>query len=142
METAGTGITVNSICPGPVKSLMNDKRIEYDAKRLGRNLEEHEQSLTPIGGRLVPEDIAPMAVYLASDDARMVTAQSFNICGGTGGTRFKPGDEWLDGEPYQSIGDICIFRYDIWHDISKVDESAKLDWSSERGRWTLIMPYN
>ena len=81
-ETAADGITVNSICPGPVKTLMNDKRIAYDAERLGRNLEEHEKSLTPIGGRLDPEDISPMAVYLASDEARAVTGQAFNVCGG------------------------------------------------------------
>ncbi len=81
-ETAGQGITANCICPGPVKTLMNDKRIEYDAQRLGRDLAEHERSLTPIGGRLDPEDISPMAVYLASDDARMVTGQAYNVCGG------------------------------------------------------------
>ena len=34
------------------------------------------------GGRLEPEEIAPLAVYLASDEARMVTGQAFNICGG------------------------------------------------------------
>ena len=81
-ETAGTGVTANCICPGPVKTLMNDKRIAYDAERLGRDLAEHERSLTPIGGRLEPEDISPMAVYLASDDARMITGQAYNICGG------------------------------------------------------------
>ena len=61
---------------------MNDKRIEYDADRLGRALDEHESGLTPIGGRLEPEDIAPMAVYLASDAGRMITGQAYNICGG------------------------------------------------------------
>lgn len=81
-ETAASGITANCICPGPVKTLMNDKRIEYDARRLGRELEAHERGLTPIGGRLAPEDIAPMAVYLASDDARMITGQAYNIDGG------------------------------------------------------------
>ncbi len=81
-ETATTGITANCICPGPVKTLMNDKRIEYDARRLGRELAEHERMLTPIGGRLAPEDIAPMAVYLASDEARMITGQAYNIDGG------------------------------------------------------------
>jgi NAD(P)-dependent dehydrogenase (short-subunit alcohol dehydrogenase family) len=81
-ETASLGVTVNCICPGPVRTLMNDKRIEYDAERLGRVLDEHESGLTPIGGRLEPEDIAPMAVYLASDAGRMVTGQAYNICGG------------------------------------------------------------
>ena len=82
LEVASLGITVNCICPGPVKTVMNDKRIEYDADRLGRDLAEHEKSLTPIGGRLDPEDIAPMAVYLAGDEARMITGQAYNICGG------------------------------------------------------------
>ncbi len=82
METATLGVTVNCICPGPVRTLMNDKRIEYDADRLGRALEEHESGLTPIGGRLEPDDIAPMAVYLASDAGRMITGQAYNICGG------------------------------------------------------------
>ena len=35
-----------------------------------------------VGGRLEPEDIAPMAVYLASTEARMVTGQAYNIDGG------------------------------------------------------------
>jgi len=81
-EVAADGVTVNCICPGPVKTLMNDKRMEYDAARLGRNFDEHDRLQTPIGGRLVPDDIAPMAVYLASDDARMITGQAYNVCGG------------------------------------------------------------
>ena len=82
LEHAAEGITVNCVCPGPVRTRMNDVRVQYDAERLGRDLQEHEQGLTPIGGRLVPEDIAPMVVYLASDDARMITGQAYNIDGG------------------------------------------------------------
>lgn len=82
METAGTGITVNCICPGPVATLMNDRRVAYDAQRMGVDSVEYEKSLTPIGGRLVPEDIAPMAVYFASEEARMVTGQAYNVDGG------------------------------------------------------------
>jgi NAD(P)-dependent dehydrogenase (short-subunit alcohol dehydrogenase family) len=82
LETAKDGITVNAICPGPVHTLMNDKRIQYDAQRRGIPFEELEKSLTPIGGRLEPEDIAPLAVYLASNEARMVTGQGYNIDGG------------------------------------------------------------
>ncbi|MBI2478446.1 MAG: SDR family oxidoreductase [Planctomycetia bacterium] len=81
-EHAAEGITVNCICPGPVQTRMNDIRVKYDAERLGRGFEAHERQLTPIGGRLVPEDIAPMAVYLASDAARMITGQAYNIDGG------------------------------------------------------------
>jgi NAD(P)-dependent dehydrogenase (short-subunit alcohol dehydrogenase family) len=82
LEVAASGITVNAICPGPVHTLMNDKRLEYDAQRRGTTVAEIEKSLTPIGGRLEPIDIAPLAVYLASDEARTVTGQSWNIDGG------------------------------------------------------------
>jgi NAD(P)-dependent dehydrogenase (short-subunit alcohol dehydrogenase family) len=82
LECAADGITVNCVCPGPVRTRMSDIRLQYDAKRLGRTIEDHEPGLTPIGGRLAPEDIAPMAVYLAGEDARMITGQAFNIDGG------------------------------------------------------------
>jgi NAD(P)-dependent dehydrogenase (short-subunit alcohol dehydrogenase family) len=82
LELAGEGITVNCVCPGPVRTRVNDARIVYDARRLGRDLEEYELGLTPIGGRLEPEDIAPMVVYLAGDDARMITGQAYNVDGG------------------------------------------------------------
>jgi NAD(P)-dependent dehydrogenase (short-subunit alcohol dehydrogenase family) len=82
LEHAGEGITVNCVCPGPVRTRVNDARIAFDARRLGRTVEEYEQGLTPIGGRLEPEDIAPMVVYLASDEARMITGQAYNVDGG------------------------------------------------------------
>jgi NAD(P)-dependent dehydrogenase (short-subunit alcohol dehydrogenase family) len=82
LEVARDGVTVNAICPGPVATAMNDKRIEYDAKRRGVSFQEQEQGLTAVGGRLVPADVAPMAVYLASDQARMITGQAYNVDGG------------------------------------------------------------
>ncbi len=81
-EVARDGITVNAICPGPVHTVMNDKRVVYDAQRRGVAFAEQEASLTPIGRRLEPEEIAPLAVYLASDDAAAVLGQAWNICGG------------------------------------------------------------
>ena len=82
MEVARDGITVNAICPGPVHTVMNDRRVAYDAQRRGVSFEEQANSMTAIGGRLEPEDVAPLAVYLAGDEARMVTGQAFNVCGG------------------------------------------------------------
>jgi ketoreductase len=82
LEVAAEGITVNAICPGPVHTLMNDKRIEYDAARRGVSFAEQEQIQTPLGRRLEPDEISPLAVYLASDAAVAVTGQAFNVCGG------------------------------------------------------------
>ena len=82
IETAAQGITVNAICPGPVHTVMNDRRVEYDARRRGVAFEEQAAGLTPIGRRLEPEEIAPLAVYLASDAAASVVGQAINIDGG------------------------------------------------------------
>ena len=82
-EVAAHGVTANAICPGATRSLMNDKRIEYDAERLGVTFEHLEQTATPLGRRLEPEEIATLAVYLASDGAAAVNGQSINVCGGT-----------------------------------------------------------
>jgi NAD(P)-dependent dehydrogenase (short-subunit alcohol dehydrogenase family) len=82
MEVAAHGITVNAICPGPVHTVMNDRRIEYDAKRRGIDRKDLEAGLTPLGRRLEPEEIAPLAVYLASAAAASVVGQAINIDGG------------------------------------------------------------
>ena len=82
LEVAREGITVNAICPGPVHTEMNDRRVEYDAKRLGISIPELESRLTPIGRRLEPEEIVPMAVLLASPESAAITGQAFNVCGG------------------------------------------------------------
>jgi NAD(P)-dependent dehydrogenase (short-subunit alcohol dehydrogenase family) len=82
LELAPEGITVNCVCPGPVRTRVNDARIDFDARRLGLEREEYEERLTPVGGRLGPEDIAPMVVYLAGDQARMITGQAYNVDGG------------------------------------------------------------
>lgn len=81
-EVVKDGITVNAICPGPVRTLLNDIRVAYDAKRLGISVSEMEASITPLGRRLEPEEIAPLAVYLASKESAAMTGQAINIDGG------------------------------------------------------------
>lgn len=50
--------------------------------RSGIEFSELEASLTPIGRRLQPPEIVPMAILLASDESAAITGQAFNICGG------------------------------------------------------------
>ena len=73
---------MNALCPGPLHTVMNDRRIEYDAKRRGVAVKDLEASLTPIGRRLEPDEIAPLAVYLGSDSAAAVVGQAINVDGG------------------------------------------------------------
>ncbi len=82
VELAKDGITVNAICPGPVHTAMNDRRVAYDAQRLGKPFEQVASSVTAIGRRLEPDEIAPLAVYLASDGAAAMTGQAINLDGG------------------------------------------------------------
>ena len=82
LELINDGITVNSICPGPVRTELNDRRLRYDAERLGRTFEEHEKAVTPMGRRVEPEEVASLAVYLAGNRGNAITGQAYNIdCG-------------------------------------------------------------
>lgn len=81
-EHAKDGITANVICPGPVESRMEIARQQYDADLAGISLEDKVNSATPMGAHGQPEDIAPLALYFASDDSRFVTGQAWNVDGG------------------------------------------------------------
>jgi 3-hydroxybutyrate dehydrogenase len=82
LEVAAEGITVHAICPGPVRTKMNNKRFAYDAERMGMPMDKLEAAATPIGRRLEPDELAPLAVYLASREAAVMTGQGINIDGG------------------------------------------------------------
>jgi NAD(P)-dependent dehydrogenase (short-subunit alcohol dehydrogenase family) len=82
VEVVKSGVTVNAICPGPVRTRTNERRVAYDAERLGKTVAEMEAEITPLGRRLEAIEIAPMALYLASDAAAAITGQAFNIDGG------------------------------------------------------------
>jgi NAD(P)-dependent dehydrogenase (short-subunit alcohol dehydrogenase family) len=79
------GITVNAICPGPTRSdAFADMARAYAAEQRV-SLEDAYRRLDefiPLRRSNEPRDIAAMAAFLASDDARNITGQSFNVDGG------------------------------------------------------------
>lgn len=82
LEVATNGVTVNAICPGPIRTAMLTRLLQYRADLQGITLEEVERSVNPMKRLLEPEEVAEMAVYLASEAAGSVTGQALNIDGG------------------------------------------------------------
>jgi NAD(P)-dependent dehydrogenase (short-subunit alcohol dehydrogenase family) len=78
-------INVNAICPGVTRTPMSQASMVQRAEVLGVTVEEMERrrlETIPIRRANDPEDIAAMAVFLASPGARNVTGQAFNVDGG------------------------------------------------------------
>lgn len=70
------GIRVNTLVPGWV---MTDKQRRLWLDEAGLRALKAGQCLD---GELLPEDLARMALFLAADDSRMITAQEFIVDGG------------------------------------------------------------
>lgn len=85
LEMATCGVTVNAICPGFVATDMADRAMQKIAKSTGRSEAEARTALEKMSpqGRLVePEEVAAVAVLLASNDARGINGQAINVDGG------------------------------------------------------------
>jgi NAD(P)-dependent dehydrogenase (short-subunit alcohol dehydrogenase family) len=84
-ELAPRGIRVNAVCPGFVKTSMQDREAEWEAALLGTTPQAVIESYiaqTPLGRLETPEDVADVVVFLASDGARFMTGQAINVTGG------------------------------------------------------------
>jgi D-sorbitol dehydrogenase (acceptor) len=78
-------INVNAVCPGPTITEMSLRVTRAMAERNKISLEEmirRREATIPTGRRNQPEDIAAMAVFLASPDADNITGQAYNVDGG------------------------------------------------------------
>ena len=85
LDVAKEGINVNCICPGIIFTPHWDRlEKEYAAKRNMRveDVREYLISKIPQGRPQTPEDVAKVAVFLASDESSAMTGQAINITGG------------------------------------------------------------
>ncbi|HTW69820.1 MAG TPA: glucose 1-dehydrogenase [Acetobacteraceae bacterium] len=84
-QLARHNINVNAICPGVTRSALSDDNLRVRATQEGVTVEEMERrraAVIPLQRVNDPEDIAAMAVFLASPGARNITGQSYNVDGG------------------------------------------------------------
>jgi NAD(P)-dependent dehydrogenase (short-subunit alcohol dehydrogenase family) len=70
------GIRVNAICPGPVRTAMTDAFFDTEEKWASR------RRYMPMGRLGSPEEVAAVALFLASDEASYVTGAAYTVDGG------------------------------------------------------------
>jgi NAD(P)-dependent dehydrogenase (short-subunit alcohol dehydrogenase family) len=87
LELAGSGVTVNAICPGWVGSTgLFEETIANIVQTTGRDATAAVKALadmSPLKRVMEPAEIAHVALMLASDEAGGITGQGINVCGGT-----------------------------------------------------------
>jgi len=86
LEVATTGITVNAICPGYVDTDMVSRGVERITSRTGRTAEEALDTLkkmSPQNRLVTSEEVAAVALLLASEAGRGINGQGINIDGGS-----------------------------------------------------------
>jgi 3-hydroxybutyrate dehydrogenase len=86
LEVATRGITVNAICPGYVETSMTERAIENIRTKTGRSESEARatiEHMSPQNRLITPEEVAAMALLLASEEGRGITGQAINIDGGS-----------------------------------------------------------
>ncbi|HYV41557.1 MAG TPA: 3-oxoacyl-ACP reductase FabG [Thermoanaerobaculia bacterium] len=85
LELAPRKITVNALVPGWVETEMAREGFRRLGEQTGGGEEEGRRvaaKMAPLGRVLDPEEVAGLAAYLASDEARSITGQAITIDGG------------------------------------------------------------
>ncbi|HEY0003965.1 MAG TPA: SDR family NAD(P)-dependent oxidoreductase [Pyrinomonadaceae bacterium] len=86
LEVATKGITVNAICPGYVETDMTTRAVENITAKTGKTTEEVYESLrrmSPQQRLVTSEEVAALALLLASEDGRGINGQAINVDGGS-----------------------------------------------------------
>ncbi len=86
LEVAASGVTVNAICPGYVDTEMVSRGVQQITAKTGRSAEEALEALkkmSPQHRLVTAEEVAALALLLASEEGRGINGQGINIDGGS-----------------------------------------------------------
>ena len=86
LEVAASGVTINAICPGYVRTDLAQQTMGARAKMFGLDADGYLDKLEndiPRKALTTPDEVASAVVYLASPSAGAITGQTLNVCGGT-----------------------------------------------------------
>lgn len=78
-QLAGSNVRVNAICPGLIETGMTHRAFDYAREK---GVEDKIGRLNPLRRGGVPEEIARVALFLASDEASYVNGQAWVVDGG------------------------------------------------------------
>jgi len=84
-QLARHNINVNAICPGITVTALSEANVALRAREEGLSVEEmtrRRNAAIPLSRPNEPDDVAALAVFLASSGARNITGQSLNVDGG------------------------------------------------------------
>ena len=86
LEVALKGITVNAICPGYVDTDMTTRAVEQIETKTGRTAADALEAIkrmSPQNRLVTPEEVAALALLLASEEGRGINGQAINVDGGS-----------------------------------------------------------
>jgi NAD(P)-dependent dehydrogenase (short-subunit alcohol dehydrogenase family) len=85
VETAKFGVTVNAVCPGYVDTALTRRNALLMAEKRNKPLDDSLEilaSTSPQKRLIKPEEVADLALMLASESAKGITGQAINVDGG------------------------------------------------------------
>ena len=85
IDLARTGVTINALCPGWVRTHMSDEAVNRIAAKTGRSIDEARgtlEAMSPQRRMIEPAEVAHAALMLCANDARGIHGQTIVIDGG------------------------------------------------------------
>ncbi len=85
LETAGSGITANAVCPGFTQTPLLEESIANIVAKTGQSEESARAALTktnPLGRFIQPHEVAAAVLWLVGEGSGAITGQAISVSGG------------------------------------------------------------